>query len=181
MHLHAELLPPPPHSPIQAAHDILHLPLTLYNPTPIAQDHQRGHIGRHHCRTPPELRGANVPPLLGSNRAPERVPLTALHLTGQAPPPFPRRSGATAATNHRRLPALASEPPRTASAPNPDLYRFASASLFSSPTFPSPPGLDLTGNRCALPSPALNPSQGPRLRRTKTSRGQTAKCAYTSK
>jgi len=72
---------------------------------------------RHHCRTPPELRRATVPPLLGSNRAPERVPLTALHLTGQAPPPFPRRSGATAATNHRRPPAPVEPPPRVAPAP----------------------------------------------------------------
>ena len=71
-----------------------------------------------HCRRQARLTvEPHPPPLLGSNRAPERVPLTALHLTGQAPPPFPRRSGATAATNHRRPPAPVEPPPRVAPAP----------------------------------------------------------------
>jgi len=115
--LHAELLPPPPHSTIQAAHDILHLPLTLYNPTPIAQDHPRGHIGRHHCRTPPELRGATIPARSSPNRTLHELGLSPPKLLGPTSPSQRRRRSAAAAQSRRRPPLAVESPAPTTSAP----------------------------------------------------------------
>jgi len=121
------------------------------------------------------------PPLLGSNRDPEWIPLSTLMLPSPNAPSLPHPSSPEPSSHGRR--PCTSPATHLPAAPDPSktTIRCASVSSLFSPTNPSPPANPSPGNAAPVPSSVPDFRQGPPWRRNKSSRGPNEKLQMNSK